>query len=85
MNDHTIFIRGKTRVDASILIFGIVNIKAVFSYFTASLRERGWGRSGPCNVWGGISEKVTLQPCLFTEKASYLPWRGLGESRGTYL
>ena len=50
MNDHTIFIGRKTRVDASVLIFGVVYIKAIFSHFTASLRERGWGRSGPFNL-----------------------------------
>ena len=85
MNDHTIFIRRKTRVDASVLILGVVNIKSVFSYFTPSLRERGWGRSSPFNLRCGISKKVALQPCLFTQKASYLPWWGLGESGGSYI
>ena len=85
MNDHTIFIRRKTRVDASVLILGIVNIKSVFSYFTPSPRERGRGRSSPFNLRWGISKKVALQPCLFTQKASYLPWWGLGESGGTYI
>ena len=83
MNDHTIFIGRKTRVDASVLIFGVVDIKAVFSHFTPSLRERGWGGSGPFNLRCGISQKVAGQPCLFTKKTSYLPWRGLGESWGT--
>ena len=64
MNDHTIFIGRKTRVDASVLIFGVVDIKAVFSHFTPSLRERGWWRSGPFNLRCGISKKVAGQPCL---------------------
>ena len=85
MNDHTIFIRRKTRVDASVLILGVVNIKSVFSYFTPSPRERGRGRSSPFNLRWGISKKVALQPCLFTQKPSYLPWWGLGESGGTYI
>ena len=85
MNDHTIFIRRITRVDASVLTLGAVNIKSVFSYFTPSLRERGWGRSSPFNLRCGISKKVALQPCFFTQKASYLPWWGLGESGGTYV
>ena len=84
MNDHTIFIGRKTRVDASVLIFGVVDIKAVFSHFTPSVRERGWWRSGPFNLRCGISKKVAGQPCLLTQKASYLPWRGLRESWGTF-
>ena len=66
MNDHTIFIGRKTCVDASVLIFGVVDIKAVFSHLTPSLRERCWGRSCPFNLRCGISKKVTGQPCLFT-------------------
>ena len=55
MNDHTVFIRRKTRVDTPVLIFGVVNIKCVFSHLAASLRQRGWGRSSPFNLRCGIS------------------------------
>lgn len=54
MNDHTIFIGRKTRVDASVLIFGVVDIKAFFSHFTPSVRERGSWRSGPFILTSGV-------------------------------
>ena len=60
-------------------IFGVVDIKTVFSHFTASLRERGWGRSGPFNVWGGISRKIAFTTLSLYSESELL---ALEETRG---
>lgn len=49
MNFHAVFVGRNTRVYPAVLKLGVGNVKGVFSYFTASLRERSWGRSGPFN------------------------------------
>ena len=79
MNDHSIFICRCTYVDATVLTLCVVNIKTVFSHLTASLREGRWGRSGPFNLRGRVSKEVTLQFCFFSQKASNLSRRRLGE------
>ena len=56
MDDHTIFIRRKTRVDALVLFLRVVNIKSVFFHLTTSRRERRRGRSVPLNFRGGVSK-----------------------------
>ena len=66
MDDHTIFIRRKTRVNALVLFLSVVNIKPVFFHLATSQRERGRGRFVPLNFRGGVSKKVTFHFCFCT-------------------
>ena len=39
MNDHSMFVRRSTKVNASIAMFSVVNMKTAISHCTASLGE----------------------------------------------
>ena len=56
MNDHSIFIGCSAYIDTAIISLGVVDIKTILPQCGASLREGGWGRSGPFNLRGWVTQ-----------------------------
>ena len=56
MYDHSIFVGRSAYIDTSVISLRIINIKTILPHCGASLREGGWGRSGPFNLRGWVTQ-----------------------------